>query len=51
MNPFVFSTTSQIVFRPGASAEIGGLVKPKLGNRPCSSPTRGCASSVFVIQR
>ncbi|MBA8841462.1 iron-containing alcohol dehydrogenase [Ochrobactrum sp. RH2CCR150] len=33
MNPFVFSTTSQIVFRPGASAEIGGLVKPKLGNR------------------
>ncbi|KJF70284.1 iron-containing alcohol dehydrogenase [Agrobacterium arsenijevicii] len=33
MNPFVFSTTSQIVFRPGASADIGGLVKPKLGNR------------------
>ena len=33
MQPFVFSTTGQIVFRPGASAEIGGLVKTKLGVR------------------
>ncbi|MGH0348898.1 iron-containing alcohol dehydrogenase [Sinorhizobium meliloti] len=33
MQPFVFSTTGQIVFRPGASAEIGGLVKTKLGDR------------------
>ncbi|WP_431324720.1 iron-containing alcohol dehydrogenase [Rhizobium sp. YTU87027] len=33
MYPFVFSTTSQIVFRPGASAEIGGLVKRTLGDR------------------
>lgn len=33
MNPFVFSTTSQIVFRPGASAEIGGLLGPKFGER------------------
>ncbi|KQX43381.1 MULTISPECIES: iron-containing alcohol dehydrogenase [Ensifer] len=33
MNPFVFSTTAQIVFRPGASSEIGGLVKHKLGDR------------------
>lgn len=33
MNPFVFSTTAQIVFRPGASAEIGPLVTPKLGGR------------------
>ena len=33
MQPFVFSTTSQIVFRPGASAQIGGLVKTTLGDR------------------
>jgi len=33
MHPFVFSTTSQIIFRPGASAEIGNLVKGTLGNR------------------
>lgn len=33
MQPFVFSTTGQIIFRPGASAEIGGLVKAKLGDR------------------
>ncbi len=33
MNSFVFSTTGQIVFRPGAAAEIGGLVQPKLGKR------------------
>ncbi|PDT46604.1 alcohol dehydrogenase [Sinorhizobium fredii] len=33
MDPFVFSTTSQIVFRPGASAEIGSLVKKRLGDR------------------
>ena len=33
MNPFVFSTTSQIVFRPGASAEVGGLLGPKFGER------------------
>lgn len=33
MQPFVFSTTGQIVFRPGASAEIGDLVKTKLGDR------------------
>lgn len=33
MQPFVFSTTSQVVFRPGASAEMGGLVKTKLGDR------------------
>lgn len=33
MNPFVFSTTAQIVFKPGASGEIGGLVREKLGDR------------------
>jgi alcohol dehydrogenase class IV len=33
MQPFVFSTTGQIIFRPGASAEIGCLVKAKLGDR------------------
>ncbi len=33
MNPFVFSTTPQIVFRPGAAAEIGELVRKKLGTR------------------
>jgi alcohol dehydrogenase class IV len=33
MNPFVFNTTAQIVFRPGASAEIGELVRRKLGGR------------------
>ncbi len=33
MKPFVFSTTAQIVFRPGASSEIGGLVCRKLGER------------------
>jgi alcohol dehydrogenase class IV len=33
MNPFVFSTTAQIVFRPGVSAEIGEVVRRKLGNR------------------
>lgn len=33
MKPFVFSTTAQIVFRPGASSEIGGFVGRKLGER------------------
>ncbi|WP_429819258.1 iron-containing alcohol dehydrogenase [Ensifer sp. B1-9] len=33
MNPFAFSTTAQIVFRPGAASDIGSLVKPKLGGR------------------
>ncbi len=33
MNPFVFSTTAQIFFRPGASGEIGSLVCEKLGNK------------------
>jgi alcohol dehydrogenase class IV len=33
MNPFVFSTTAQIVFRPGASAEIGDLVRQIFGDR------------------
>lgn len=33
LNPFVFSTTAQIIFRSGASAEIGELVKKKLGER------------------
>ncbi len=33
MKPFVFSTTAQIVFRPGATSEIGGLVGRKLGER------------------
>ncbi|CAN7671700.1 iron-containing alcohol dehydrogenase [Pararhizobium sp. LjRoot235] len=33
MKPFVFSTTAQIVFRAGASSEIGGLVRRKLGER------------------
>lgn len=33
MNPFVFNTTSQIVFRPGASAELGGLLGPRFGGR------------------
>ncbi|WEJ08414.1 iron-containing alcohol dehydrogenase [Sinorhizobium prairiense] len=31
MNQFVFSTTSQVVFRPGAAAQIGGLLGPKFG--------------------
>ncbi|CDN57566.1 Alcohol dehydrogenase, iron-dependent (plasmid) [Neorhizobium galegae bv. officinalis bv. officinalis str. HAMBI 1141] len=33
MNPFVFSTSAQIVFRPGAASAIGDLVKQKLGRR------------------
>lgn len=33
MNPFVFSTTSQIVFKPGAAAAIGEIVKARLGTR------------------
>lgn len=33
MNPFIFNTTPQIVFRPGAAAEIGDIVKAKLGPR------------------
>jgi alcohol dehydrogenase class IV len=33
MNPFVFSTTAQIVFRSGASGEIGVLTRKKLGDR------------------
>lgn len=33
MNPFIFNTTAQIVFRPGAVAEIGDIVKAKLGQR------------------
>ena len=30
MNPFIFNTTAQIVFRPGAAAEIGDIVKARL---------------------
>lgn len=33
MNPFIFNTTPQIVFRPGAAAEMGDIVKAKLGQR------------------
>lgn len=33
MNPFVFSTTSQIVFKPGAATAIGEIVKARLGTR------------------
>ncbi|AYG70975.1 MULTISPECIES: iron-containing alcohol dehydrogenase [unclassified Rhizobium] len=33
MNPFIFTTTPQIVFRPGAAAGIGDIVKKKLGQR------------------
>lgn len=33
MNPFVFNTTSQLVFRPGASAGIGDLLGPRFGGR------------------
>ncbi|MDR6819740.1 alcohol dehydrogenase class IV [Neorhizobium sp. 2083] len=33
MNPFIFSTTAQIVYRPGAATAIGDLVKQKLGSR------------------
>lgn len=33
MNPFVFSTTAQIVFRPGAAAAIGELIGQRLGRR------------------
>lgn len=33
MNPFIFNTTAQIVFRLGAAAEIGDIVKAKLGQR------------------
>ncbi|MBB5553628.1 iron-containing alcohol dehydrogenase [Rhizobium lentis] len=33
MNPFIFTTTPQIVFRPGAAAGIGDIVKKKLGER------------------
>ncbi|WP_454702385.1 iron-containing alcohol dehydrogenase [Agrobacterium burrii] len=33
MNPFIFNTTPQIVFRPSAAAEIGDIVKAKLGQR------------------
>lgn len=33
MTPFVFSTTAQIIFRPGASAQIGDLVGKTLGDK------------------
>src|ERR1044072_4226360 len=33
MNPFIFTTTAQIVYRPGAATAIGDLVKQKLGSR------------------
>lgn len=33
MNPFVFNTTSQVVFRPGAATQIGGLLGPRFGER------------------
>lgn len=33
MNPFVFSTTAQIIFRAGAAAKIGDLIERKLGDR------------------
>ncbi|MEH0295528.1 iron-containing alcohol dehydrogenase [Agrobacterium sp. CCNWLW71] len=33
MNPFIFNTTAQIVFRPGAAAKIGDIVEAKLGQR------------------
>ncbi len=33
MNPFIFNTTAQIVFRPGAARTIGDIVRPKLGSR------------------
>ncbi|PDT79691.1 iron-containing alcohol dehydrogenase [Sinorhizobium sp. BJ1] len=33
MNPFVFSTTGHLVFRPGAAAQIGGLLDPRFGER------------------
>jgi alcohol dehydrogenase class IV len=33
MNPFIFNTTAQIVFRPGAAADIGAVVRTKLGSR------------------
>ncbi|MCF6367257.1 iron-containing alcohol dehydrogenase [Rhizobium halophilum] len=33
MNPFVFSTTAQIVFRPGAAAALGELTGQRLGRR------------------
>lgn len=33
MDPFIFSTTAQIIFRSGAAATIGEIVRPKLGNR------------------
>ncbi|ASS58070.1 iron-containing alcohol dehydrogenase [Rhizobium leguminosarum] len=33
MNPFIFNTTPQIVFRTGAAAGIGDIVKKKLGER------------------
>lgn len=33
MNPFIFSTTAQIVYRPGAATAIGDLAKQKLGSR------------------
>lgn len=33
MNDFVFNTTGQLIFRPGASAEIGSLVGGRVGGR------------------
>ncbi|MBB5536109.1 iron-containing alcohol dehydrogenase [Rhizobium giardinii] len=33
MNPFIFTTTPQIVFRPGAAAGIGDIARKKLGER------------------
>ncbi|ACP24400.1 iron-containing alcohol dehydrogenase [Sinorhizobium fredii NGR234] len=33
MNPFVFSTTGHLVFRPGAAAQIGRLLDRRFGER------------------
>lgn len=33
MTPFVFNTTAQIIFRPGAAAAMGALAKHRLGER------------------
>lgn len=44
MNPFVFTTTPQLVVRPGASAEIGALAGARLGRRILFVTDRGiCA--------
>jgi alcohol dehydrogenase class IV len=44
MKPFIFNTTAQIVFRPGAAAVLGEIVRQKLGERTLFVTDRGLRS-------